>query len=799
MATTVDRSKTLTTIGGQVDSFHLPGLAPWREHVGSPYPLDDDDDTADRIVVAETLSKRIFFDGVFKGSYSLAIVNRCLATALIEAGIDLVCHTPEADWQTDAALATAPKVKAFMRDSYPEKGSVDVHLRNTWPPKTGDMVGRINAYVCFAWEESELPPYLVERFNRDLDLVMVTSNFVRDAFLHSGVTIPVAVVGNGCDHVLAIEPADSVPSRSPGVARILHVSSGFPRKGPDTLIAAYLRTFRRDDPVELVLKTFANPDNIIAATLERLATPAADRPPIKVIQADYSYEELIALYKTATMIVAPSRGEGFGLPLAEAMLLGIPVVTTNYSGQIDFCRPDTAWMVDYKIAPSHAHVTSAFSTWADASVEHLGEQMTAVLRQPGEARLRGDNAKRLLEAHFTWGSVATRVVRALAKAARPGRACVGSPAWTMDLVTAWRQRCGIATYAEHLYGTPALAPRVTGILGRRVLDDALPPGGAGAGDPRLSRVWGFDLAALMQLARRLEGGRADVMWMQHHPGHFSNPDMEILANALRDSAYRVRAITFHNVREADRAGSLRWTHAFDLAFVHSAEDAAILSATGHRNPIVVPHGFVVGDSERPNPDPAHFTIGSFGFLNPHKNVDKLVIAFAQARRFEPRLRLKILNSVQQHDASRLGRAVVENLIAHFDLGDSVSARFDFLPEDEMVRELSTCDLLAFPYGASNETATGAARIGMSVDRPLLCSRSSVLRDLWSVSHVLKSDDIDCLTEALVSLAQNRHLLGLYDRERRRTTEWYSYPRVAERCAVHIARALSEPHERSKAA
>jgi hypothetical protein len=177
----------------------------------------------------------------------------------------------------------------------------------------------------------------------------------------------------------------------------------------------------------------------------------------------------------------------------------------------------------------------------------------------------------------------------------------------------------------------------------------------------------------------------------------------------------------------------------------------------------------------------------------------LLLAFSHARRFCPRLRLKILNCARPSDDSRLARAVVENLIDTLDRDNSVSARFDFIAEDELAAELAACDLLAFPYGPSTETATGAARIAMSVDRPILCSRSSVLRDLWPVSHVLRSDDVDCLAEALVSLAQSEDLLRLYDQDRRKTIGWYSYPRVAGRYAYHIERLLGEGHELRQAA
>ena len=321
----------IATISTTQKGLEMNSRAPRRE-LTSPYPLDGEDGT-NRCSPGEILRKTVLLDGVFKGSYSLAIVNRCLAEALVEEGMNVACHTAEADWQGDDALEAAPTVKARMLESYPQRESFDIHLRNTWPAATRDMVGRFNAFVCFAWEETELPPHLVERFNRDLDLIMVTSHFVRDAFLHSGVTIPVEVVGNGCDHVLSVEPVFTTAPAPADKARILHVSSGFPRKGPDALIAAYCRAFKRGDPVELVLKTFANPNNVIRATIDRLYD-AGKHPSIKLIEADQTYAELVGLLGTATMIVAPSRGEGFGLPLAEAMMLGVPVVTTNYSGQL---------------------------------------------------------------------------------------------------------------------------------------------------------------------------------------------------------------------------------------------------------------------------------------------------------------------------------------------------------------------------------------------------------------------------------------------------------------------------------
>lgn len=737
---------------------------------------------------------KVYFDGVFKGDYSLAVVNRCLAQALIEQGVQLSCFAQDAGWQTDPLLQQARTVRARMLDAPACEDTFDVHLRNTWPPHTRDMIGRCNAYVCFAWEESEFPANLVERFNRDLDLVMVASNFVKRALVESGVTIPVEVVGEGADHVLAIAPP---PARGrTAKRRLLHISSGFRRKGVDCLLDAYRQTFTASDDVELLIKTFPNLNNEIPKLVAGLRE-SKDSPPLRIIDESYSHAELLDLYRTATAIVAPSRGEGFGLPLAEAMALGVPVVTTNYSGQTDFCRPDNSWLVDYTLSAANAHVSGSFSLWANPDVAHLGRQMNAVLRDTDEVAKRTARAKSFIESHVTWRRAAQRTLFAMQKHdPRRRRIAVSTQhrQFSIDIVTSWNRNCGIATYASHLYRGTALSSHVSAILAQK-------HGNAsdGADDRKVSRIWGDNREAMLALAARLGHGAADVLWMQHHPGHFSTPDMQLLTAELGTASYKSRIVTLHSVTEAARGGSLAWTSAFDTAFVHSAGDAEVLSRAGHRNPVVVPHGFMPAIASETSSGKPTFDIGTFGFLSPHKNVELLVCAFGLARRFAPNLRLHLFNCTLPNDASRATQAIVENLIDQSGLSDVVQRNYDFIPEDGLIAELSRCDLFVFPYGHTNETATGAARIALSANRPILCSQSSVLRDLHPVSHVLRDLSVECLAEAMISLSQSSDLLSLYDHQRANMLRHHSYERMAVRYLGHILQSLDGHDEYRRAA
>jgi len=303
------------------------------------------------------------------GSYSLAAVNRDLALALaaMRPGRVRLQSAPGGSWREWLRLPPGQRRALWSLRLPRRRRGLEVTIAQHYPLHVPDQRGDV-CLALFFWEESRVPQPTIAQLNAGFDAVLAPTRFVAAALERSGLEIPVHVVGLAPD----LEPflqLERAPVRD--VTRFVHVSSGFPRKGIDVLLRAYAAAFRRGDPVELVIKTFPNPHNQTANQLASLRALVPDMAPVRLIEADLPRAELLDLYRHASAMVLPARGEGFNLPAAEAMAAGVPVIVSAIGGHADFCTAQTARLIGCTMALSRSHLADDASLWAEPDLGQL--------------------------------------------------------------------------------------------------------------------------------------------------------------------------------------------------------------------------------------------------------------------------------------------------------------------------------------------------------------------------------------------------------------------------------------------
>lgn len=184
------------------------------------------------------------------------------------------------------------------------------------------------------------------------------------------------------------------------------------RKNPEAAIAAFRQAFPRgNEPVGLVIKTI----NAEAHTEEwdRLRAAAQDDRRVVMRNGRYTRGEMLSLMRLCDCYVSLHRSEGFGRGPAEAMLLGRPVIATDYSGNADFMTADNSFPVRYELVPvgPDEYPGAAGQVWADADIGHAAEQMRYVYGDPAAAARIGERARRDLRAHYSAAKIGAGYVK----------------------------------------------------------------------------------------------------------------------------------------------------------------------------------------------------------------------------------------------------------------------------------------------------------------------------------------------------------------------------------------------------
>lgn len=282
-------------------------------------------------------------------------------------------------------------------------GQGDVFYRNNGKYKIGFTM----------LETTGIPKEWVRQCNM-MDEIWVPSYFNKNTFRNSGVTVPIYIIPLGIDP--NYYSPQIVSYKKHKKYTFLSVFEWGERKAPEILIRAFSKAFSKKDDVILLCKVINNDASInIAEEIRKLNLREQGPEIIFLYNTKFADYDMATLYRSADCFVLSTRGEGWGMPILEAMACGLPVIATNWSSQVDFYGSDNGYPVDITgliDAKAKCPYYEGFQ-WADPSEEHLIDQMRYVYEHQDEAADMGRKASQEARNHWTWDAAADKIIERL--------------------------------------------------------------------------------------------------------------------------------------------------------------------------------------------------------------------------------------------------------------------------------------------------------------------------------------------------------------------------------------------------
>ena len=292
-------------------------------------------------------------------------------------------------------------------DNYSGSTDIDFYLQ---PPPWSRHKSSKYKIGYFYWEADTLPHSWVKKINQ-VDEIWAPCVMVKNACRKAGFKGPLKVV-----HTPGLEFEKEEPLSlelnnnfvlNDKYFKFYSIFQWHFRKGFDILLHAYYSTFSEDDNVVLILKV--NPLNIGKYTLDGIKSDIAKikkaykkKHPLIYLSAELvSAQDISSIHYMGDCYVAPHRGEGWGMPIFDAMHAGSHIITTPYGGITDHFTDNSSNLLKFKKTPVRNMEWSPFynprQMWAEPSTSNLGKIMMDIYQNPDEYKYKINNAHKIVK------------------------------------------------------------------------------------------------------------------------------------------------------------------------------------------------------------------------------------------------------------------------------------------------------------------------------------------------------------------------------------------------------------------
>ena len=278
--------------------------------------------------------------------------------------------------------------------------------------------------IWHVFDLTAIPADEISSLLRNYHEIWVPSDWARQILLLHAIPFSrIRVMPEGVDPEIYFPSSHELSTKNERF-RIIQVGKYETRKGYLDSVSAINQAFGgRSDTEYLVKCDWINGSNESKTHPKALALMQTSQVPVVTAFGAVDDPEMARLYRSADVFLFPSRGEGWGLPLIEALACGVPCITTCHSGQSEFLKAIEGLYlpVDFTLRPMDCPETKArlprsdgnWGLWACPDINDFAKKLQSCRTQHTLWRTQALEASAIIRKNYSWERCAKRVFEAL--------------------------------------------------------------------------------------------------------------------------------------------------------------------------------------------------------------------------------------------------------------------------------------------------------------------------------------------------------------------------------------------------